>query len=237
MDPKVFVGGLAWHTNEQSLQQHFSQYGEIEEVRVIMDKVTGRSKGYGFVVFKDPGASQAAVANGFPIIDGKQANCNLASLGVKNPASTNRGRKRYNSDWAGYGGNYGQQNYSQPGFGDDYAILSSDDAGGAYGYENTAKRRKFEPAVSYLQILQQVYGISVTKETATAKIEELRISDPTEAFKYFLEVSEVFKGSTEYDSYMTSLLEGAKAVRRQQAESEGFNRQNGDTGNENEHVN
>eukprot|EP01120_Amphizonella_sp_Union-15-10_P000518 TRINITY_DN1052_c0_g1_i2.p1 TRINITY_DN1052_c0_g1~~TRINITY_DN1052_c0_g1_i2.p1 ORF type:complete len:251 (+),score=55.26 TRINITY_DN1052_c0_g1_i2:88-840(+) len=222
MDHKVFVGGLHWFTNEQSLQQYFSEYGEIEEVRIIMDRVTGRSKGYGFVIFKDPASAQAAVTNPFPIIDGKQANCNLASLGAKTP-TTPRPRKRYSTEWsydatspygAGYGA-YAQGMYGAQGYGE-----VDDTTAAAYGYENPAKRRRFEPIVSYLQVLQNEHGITVTKETATSKIEELRISDPTEAFKYFLEVSEVFKGTTEYDSYMTSLLEGAKAIRRQQMESD-----------------
>eukprot|EP01121_Diplochlamys_sp_Union-15-3_P013780 TRINITY_DN4325_c1_g1_i4.p1 TRINITY_DN4325_c1_g1~~TRINITY_DN4325_c1_g1_i4.p1 ORF type:complete len:175 (+),score=35.81 TRINITY_DN4325_c1_g1_i4:103-627(+) len=84
-DTKVFVGGLGWQTTPQSLQVHFSQYGEIEEVKLIMDKQTGRSKGYGFVQYCMPESAIRAVANPFPIIDGKQANCNLASANAKPP--------------------------------------------------------------------------------------------------------------------------------------------------------
>eukprot|EP01121_Diplochlamys_sp_Union-15-3_P004037 TRINITY_DN1400_c0_g1_i1.p1 TRINITY_DN1400_c0_g1~~TRINITY_DN1400_c0_g1_i1.p1 ORF type:complete len:224 (-),score=53.34 TRINITY_DN1400_c0_g1_i1:26-625(-) len=85
-DMKVFVGGLGYQTTPQSLQLHFSQHGEIEEVKLIMDKQTGRSKGFGFVTFTAPEAALRAVANPFPIIDGKQANCNLASTNAKPPA-------------------------------------------------------------------------------------------------------------------------------------------------------
>lgn len=46
---KVFVGGLAWETQRDTMRRHFEQYGEIVEAVVIMDKNTGRSKGYGFV--------------------------------------------------------------------------------------------------------------------------------------------------------------------------------------------
>jgi len=46
---KVFVGGLAWETQSETLRRHFEQYGEILEAVVISDKNTGRSKGYGFV--------------------------------------------------------------------------------------------------------------------------------------------------------------------------------------------
>jgi RNA recognition motif-containing protein len=47
---KVFVGGLAWETSSEDLQQHFERYGDILEVVVILDRVTGRSRGYGFVI-------------------------------------------------------------------------------------------------------------------------------------------------------------------------------------------
>jgi RNA recognition motif-containing protein len=48
-ETKIFVGGLSPQTTEQSLAAHFSRYGEIDEVKIIMDRQTGRSKGYGFV--------------------------------------------------------------------------------------------------------------------------------------------------------------------------------------------
>lgn len=46
---KIFVGGLAWQTQRDSLQRYFEQFGEIQEAVVILDKNSGRSKGYGFV--------------------------------------------------------------------------------------------------------------------------------------------------------------------------------------------
>lgn len=46
---KVFVGGLAWETQSESLRRYFEQFGDILEGVVITDKHTGRSKGYGFV--------------------------------------------------------------------------------------------------------------------------------------------------------------------------------------------
>ncbi|KAL9311934.1 putative RNA recognition motif domain, nucleotide-binding alpha-beta plait domain superfamily [Arabidopsis thaliana] len=82
---KVFVGGLAWETQSETLRQHFEQYGEILEAVVIADKNTGRSKGYGFVTFRDPEAARRACADPTPIIDGRRANCNLASLGRPRP--------------------------------------------------------------------------------------------------------------------------------------------------------
>lgn len=46
---KIFVGGLPYHTTDQSLREYFDKYGEIDEAVVITDRQTGKSRGYGFV--------------------------------------------------------------------------------------------------------------------------------------------------------------------------------------------
>ncbi|KAE9444927.1 hypothetical protein C3L33_23176, partial [Rhododendron williamsianum] len=84
---KVFVGGLAWETPKEAMRDHFEKYGEILEAVIISDKVTGRSKGYGFVTFKDAEAAKKACEDATPIINGRRANCNLASLGARRPRS------------------------------------------------------------------------------------------------------------------------------------------------------
>ncbi|KAJ6815335.1 putative RNA-binding protein ARP1 [Iris pallida] len=84
---KVFVGGLAWETQSEALLRHFERFGDILEAVVISDKNTGRSKGYGFVTFRDPESARRACADPSPIIDGRRANCNLASLGRPRPAT------------------------------------------------------------------------------------------------------------------------------------------------------
>ncbi|KAL3845729.1 hypothetical protein ACJIZ3_003132 [Penstemon smallii] len=80
---KVFVGGLAWETQKDTMKNYFEQFGEILEAVVITDKITGRSKGYGFVTFREPDAAMRACVDAAPVIDGRRANCNLASLGVQ----------------------------------------------------------------------------------------------------------------------------------------------------------
>ncbi|XP_072974702.1 probable RNA-binding protein ARP1 isoform X1 [Typha angustifolia] len=80
---KVFVGGLAWETQKEALRDHFDKYGEILEAVIISDKITGRSKGYGFVTFKEAEAAKKACEDATPVINGRRANCNLASLGAK----------------------------------------------------------------------------------------------------------------------------------------------------------
>ncbi|XP_057975586.1 uncharacterized protein LOC131162959 isoform X3 [Malania oleifera] len=115
---KVFVGGLAWETQSDTMRRYFEQFGEILEAVVITDKNTGRSKGYGFVTFREPEAARRACADPTPIIDGRRANCNLASLGRPRP-SPPYGRVRSVSPYVGgvqttrgaYVGSFG---YQQP---------------------------------------------------------------------------------------------------------------------------
>ncbi|KAF4216007.1 hypothetical protein CNMCM8980_005823 [Aspergillus fumigatiaffinis] len=53
-DGKMFIGGLNWETTDQSLKDYFSQFGEVQECTVMRDSATGRSRGFGFLTFKDP---------------------------------------------------------------------------------------------------------------------------------------------------------------------------------------
>ncbi|XVE73631.1 hypothetical protein DITRI_Ditri11bG0134000 [Diplodiscus trichospermus] len=94
---KIFVGGLAWETQRDTMRRYFEQFGEILEAVVITDKNTGRSKGYGFVTFKDPEAAMRACQNPSPVIDGRRANCNLASLGAQKtrPPTPQHGAGRF----------------------------------------------------------------------------------------------------------------------------------------------
>lgn len=84
---KVFVGGLAWETPKEALREHFDKYGEILEAVIISDKITGRSKGYGFVTFKEAESAKKACEDPTPVINSRRANCNLASLGARRPRS------------------------------------------------------------------------------------------------------------------------------------------------------
>ncbi|XP_039129359.1 probable RNA-binding protein ARP1 isoform X2 [Dioscorea cayenensis subsp. rotundata] len=80
---KVFVGGLAWETQKDVLRDHFARFGDILEAVIISDKTSGRSKGYGFVTFKDAESAKKACEDPSPVINGRRANCNLASLGAR----------------------------------------------------------------------------------------------------------------------------------------------------------
>ena len=61
MAKKLFVGGLAWATTDDGLRQAFERFGQVAEANVIMDRETGRSRGFGFVSFNDDGQGSAAM--------------------------------------------------------------------------------------------------------------------------------------------------------------------------------
>jgi RNA recognition motif-containing protein len=60
---KVFVGGLAQTVDKQALQEHFEQYGEVRDAVVMVDRTTGRSRGFGFVRFNSPDAVERVIAS------------------------------------------------------------------------------------------------------------------------------------------------------------------------------
>jgi cold-inducible RNA-binding protein len=60
MSNKLFVGGLAWTTTDEGLRNAFERFGALGEAKVISDRDTGRSRGFGFVTFES--ASDAATA-------------------------------------------------------------------------------------------------------------------------------------------------------------------------------
>jgi len=72
MTNKIFVGGLSWDTDDDGLRNAFIRFGDITEAKVITDRDTGRSRGFGFVTFTDPSSVQAAIKemDGAPV-DGR----------------------------------------------------------------------------------------------------------------------------------------------------------------------
>lgn len=50
----MFIGGLNWETTDESLREYFEQFGEVTECNVMRDSTTFRSRGFGFLTFKDP---------------------------------------------------------------------------------------------------------------------------------------------------------------------------------------
>ena len=76
---KLFVGGLSWNTNADGLRQAFEAFGTVEDAKVITDRESGRSRGFGFVTFEDSGDANTAIdeMNGTEL-DGRTINVNVA---------------------------------------------------------------------------------------------------------------------------------------------------------------
>lgn len=94
---KIFVRGLGWDTTTETLKTVFSQFGEVEEGAVIMDKATGKSRGFGFVTFKHMDGAQRSLKEPSKRIDGRMTVCQLASTGAlqTNPNQEVSQRKIY----------------------------------------------------------------------------------------------------------------------------------------------
>ncbi len=65
---KLFVGSLSWGTTDKSLEEAFSQAGQVESANVIIDRATQRSKGFGFVEMSNDDEAKAAIE----MFDGKE---------------------------------------------------------------------------------------------------------------------------------------------------------------------
>lgn len=78
MATKLFVGGIAWATTDDSLKAYFSQYGTVVSATVITDKYTGKSKGFGFVEMSTEEEAQKALAANGTKLDDREITVNEA---------------------------------------------------------------------------------------------------------------------------------------------------------------
>lgn len=92
MAQNLFIGSLAYSTDDESLKAHFEQIGEVESARVMTDRETGRSRGFGFVTFVDESNNQKAVDQlDGKELDGRTINVNLARPKEDRPSRDDRG--------------------------------------------------------------------------------------------------------------------------------------------------
>lgn len=95
----IFVAKMNFDTQESDLRQLFEGYGEVESVKIITDKMTGRSKGYGFVEMPNDDEGQAAIEE----LDGNEFDGRTIVVKKSEPRNNNRGGGGYNR---GGGGGY-----------------------------------------------------------------------------------------------------------------------------------
>ncbi len=106
MAKNLYVGNLSYTVTDDELNQLFAQYGRVESARVIMDRDSGRSKGFGFVEMTDDNEAQAAIdalngkENGGRVINVNEAkprteNGDRGGFGGGRPRGGDRGGKRF----------------------------------------------------------------------------------------------------------------------------------------------
>jgi RNA recognition motif-containing protein len=97
MGKKLFLGGLAWATTEESLRAACEEFGEVEEVRVITDRDTGRSRGFGFVTFvTDEQAERAKNEMDGMIVDGRAIKVDFPRERAERSDRPDRGSRSFN---------------------------------------------------------------------------------------------------------------------------------------------
>lgn len=110
MAKKLFVGGLSYETNQEALQALFSQIGTVTSAVVIIDRISGRSKGFGFVEMSSDEDAQKAIET----LNGKELDGRAITVNEARPqeqrferGGSNRGGNR---DYNG-GGSYRRNSY------------------------------------------------------------------------------------------------------------------------------
>jgi RNA recognition motif-containing protein len=128
---KLYVGNLAYSVRDQDLSDAFSQYGSVSSAKVMMDRETGRSKGFGFVEMGSDAEAQAAIngLNGQPVA-GRAVVVNEARPREERPAGF---RSPYGGGNGGGGGGGGFGGGRREGGGGGYGGGRREGGGGGYG--------------------------------------------------------------------------------------------------------
>ncbi len=106
MSNKLFVGNLSFNTTENDLQEAFGAYGTVSEANLMMDRMSGRSRGFAFVTMSTPDEAQKAIqAMHGAQLDGRALTVNIARPKEERPRSDRGPRREYGG--GGGGGGYG----------------------------------------------------------------------------------------------------------------------------------
>ena len=105
MNNKLFVGNLSFETTENDLQDAFAAHGTVTETNLMMDRVSGRPRGFGFVTMSTPEEAQAAIdaLNG-KSVDGRALTVNIAKPREERSGGGGGGGRREFSSGGGGGG-------------------------------------------------------------------------------------------------------------------------------------
>ncbi|KAF6136903.1 hypothetical protein GIB67_018942 [Kingdonia uniflora] len=106
---KLFVGGISWETTEDNLKDHFNSYGEVVEVVVMKDRVTGNARGFGFVLFLDPDVADKALDDKHVILGRTVEVKKAVPRGEQQQYQNQQQNKGYNKSSSNGGSNYNNQ--------------------------------------------------------------------------------------------------------------------------------
>src|SRR5437879_1990884 len=108
MGKKLYVGNLGYGVTDSDLTRRFEAHGTVESAQVIMDRDTGRSKGFGFVEMKSDQEAQAAIA----ALNGQESGGRTLTVNEARPKSEGGGgRGGSGGGRGGYGGGGGRGGY------------------------------------------------------------------------------------------------------------------------------
>ena len=100
----IYVGNLSYTTADEDLRSAFEEYGRVDSARVVMDKMTSRSKGFGFVEMANSAEAQAAIAG----LNGKDLGGRTLNVNEARPKTEGGGgRGGRGGGGGGYGGGGG----------------------------------------------------------------------------------------------------------------------------------
>jgi len=105
MAKKLYVGGLSYNTTEDALKELFSQAGAVETVNIIIDKMSGRSKGFGFVEMSSDEEAQKAIE----ILNGKELDGRTLTVNEARPMESRPRRDFDRGGRGGFGGGGGRR--------------------------------------------------------------------------------------------------------------------------------
>ena len=118
MGNKLYVGNLSYNIRDEDLQQAFAQYGGVSSAKVMMDRDTGRSKGFGFVEMSSDAEAQAAInAMNGQALDGRAIVVNEARPREERPGGFGGGGGGRSGGGGGFGGGGGRTGGGGGGFG------------------------------------------------------------------------------------------------------------------------
>jgi RNA recognition motif-containing protein len=131
---KLYVGNLAYSVRDESLHQAFSQFGTVTSAKVMMDRDTGRSKGFGFVEMGSDAEAQSAI-NGMngQALEGRAVVVNEARPREDRPGGFGGGGSRGGYGGGGGGGGGGRSPYGGGGGGGGRSPYGSGGGRGGYG--------------------------------------------------------------------------------------------------------